>query len=633
MPGIVGLISKRPLPWAKSQLQRMLAAMSHESSRVGGTWVDERSGVYAGWTVRRNSPEDGMPFYDKPNDRVLIFCGEEYPEPQTAARLRRKGHPVDGKGAGYLLHLLDEDATFPKELNGRFHGLVVNRAAGTAMLFNDRYGMHRVYYHQTQDTVYFAAEAKAILAAVPELRNIDPRGLGEFVACGCVLEDRTLFGGVQVLPTASSWVFQDGALHQKRKYFEPSEWEEQGPLDPDSYYRLLREVFSTNLPRYLGGDEQVGMSLTGGLDTRMIMAWLKPPPRSLPSYTFGGPFRECQDVTIAREVAKVCEQPHQVIRVDDEFLSRFGDYAERAVYLSDGCVSVNRAADLYVNELAAKIAPVRLTGNYGSEILRRLRAFKPVGLPTGVFQPEVLSSADRARQTYHNLSQGHAVTFAAFRQAPWYQYGLLSLEQSQLSIRSPFLDNDLVRTAFRAPKSEIVKNDIFEDNDDCARLIADGNPKLHRIPTDRGLGGVGGWKAPISRGLLEFTFKAEYAYDYGMPQWLARMDHAVSTLRLERMFLGRHKFCHYRVWYRDQLSRYVRDVLLDPRSLSRPYIQSRAVESMVSRHLKGEANYTTEITTLLTLELQQRLFVDAAQNLDFSSASAPQSLSLSSCPL
>ena len=38
------------------------------------------------------------------------------------------------------------------------------------------------------------------------------------------------------------------------------------------------------------------MSLTGGLDTRMIMAWQKSPPRSLPCYSFGGMFRDCQDV-------------------------------------------------------------------------------------------------------------------------------------------------------------------------------------------------------------------------------------------------------------------------------------------------------------------------------------------------
>jgi asparagine synthase (glutamine-hydrolysing) len=252
-----------------------------------------------------------------------------------------------------------------------------------------------------------------------------------------------------------------------------------------------------------------------------------------------------------------------------------------------------------------------MTGNYGSEILRRLRAFKPADPALDLFQPEFLSNVTRAKATYQEISQGHAVSFTAFKQAPWYQYGLLALEQTQLFVRSPFLDNDLVRTAFRAPRSDLLKSNIFEDSGDCTRLIADGKKELQGIPTDRGLGGASGLTAPLLRSFLEFTFKAEYAYDYGMPQWLARVDHSLSALHLERMFLGRHKFCHFRLWYRDALSDYVREILLDPRSLSRPYIRRETMEAMVLHHIKGDRNYTTEITRLLTLELQHRLLLDS----------------------
>ena len=95
-----------------------------------------------------------------------------------------------------------------------------------------------------------------------------------------------------------------------------------------------------------------------------------------------------------------------------------------------------------------------------------------------------------------------------------------------------------------------------------------------------------------------------------MPQPVARIDHFLSAFRLERLFLGRHKFLHFRVWYRDQLSSYVRQMLLDPLSLSRPYIQKKAVETIVEGHLKGYRNYTTEIHRLLTMELLHRIFVD-----------------------
>jgi asparagine synthase (glutamine-hydrolysing) len=112
------------------------------------------------------------------------------------------------------------------------------------------------------------------------------------------------------------------------------------------------------------------------------------------------------------------------------------------------------------------------------------------------------------------------------------------------------------------------------------------------------------------RGFLEFTFKAEYAYDYGMPQWVAQVDHLFSPLHLERLFLGRHKFLHYRVWYRDALAGYVREILLDPLTLSRPYLERKTLETIVNGHLRGDRNYTTAIHKMLSLELLHRLFFD-----------------------
>lgn len=149
------------------------------------------------------------------------------------------------------------------------------------------------------------------------------------------------------------------------------------------------------------------------------------------------------------------------------------------------------------------------------------------------------------------------------------------------------------------------------NTDVCLRLIADGDAALRRIRTDRGLGGNGRpLTRKVSRQMLEFTFRAEYAFDYGMPQWLAQINHMLSPFRPERFFLGRHKFAHYRVWYRDALSTYVREMLLDPKTLSRPYLEKSRVETVVNGHIKGDQNYTTEIHNLLTIELAHRLFLD-----------------------
>ena len=435
--------------------------------------------------------------------------------------------------------------------------------------------------------------------------------LGEFVSCGAVLENRTLFNDIHVLPPGSSWIFRNGSLERKSFYFQASDWEEQEALERESFYRELRGVFVRNLPRYFAGSQKIAMSLTGGLDTRMILANWGGNPGALPCYTFGSMLRESQDVRVARCLAEACGQPHQVITAGSEFLSRFSQYAERAVYLTDGCVDVGRSPDLYLNERAREIAPVRMTGNYGSEVLRGVRAFKATEPAPGVFSPDTLASVRHAKETYAEAFCGHPVSNAVFKQAPWNLYGVLALEQTQLSMRSPFLDNDFVRTVFRAPAAALASNEA------SLRLIADGNRALLRIPTDRGLAGERSTvTGAVSRGTLEFLFKAEYAYDMGMPQWLARFDHALSPLRLERVFLGRHKAVHFRVWYRDILATYVREMLLDARSLARPHIDRKGLEAAIDHHLTGNRNYTNEIHKVLALELVHRQLFDRFETED-----------------
>jgi asparagine synthase (glutamine-hydrolysing) len=607
VPGIVGLITRLPRALGESQLRVMLKAICYEPFYNTGIWIDESLGAYVGWTVLKGSFSDGMPLQSANGNVCLIFSGEEYSD-YRIAYYSQNGHRSNASSseAGYLTRRYQEDPNFIQDLNGMFHGLIADRVHGAVTLFNDRYNMHRLCYHQGDGAFYFGCEAKAILAARPELRTADVRSLGEFVSLSCVLENRTIFKDIQVLPAASAWEFRNAELSNKLTYFEPQQWEDQTPLTAESFYNELRSVVVSTLPKYFAGSEQMGIAMTGGLDTRVILASHPPAPGSLPSYTFGGPFRESRDVLVGRKIAGICQQPHQVIEVGNDFLTSFPNNAERTVAITEGTSDISRA-DLYLSQRVRKIAPAKIVGTYGSEILRHAVMFKPDDPPQGLFEPELLAHVEKSASTYAGYQQKqHPVTFAAFTQSPWYHHGILAMEQSQLTVRSPFLDNNFVQTVYRAPKDYASLADVR------IRLIKDGNPVLGRVRSDRGVGGNGSRVSALcERAYQEFTFKAEYAYDYGMPQLVARVDHFFSPLRLERLFLGRHKLLHFRVWYRDQLADYVRQMLLDSHTLLRPYLRKKAVETIVEGHLERGLNYTMAIHKLITLELLHRLFLDA----------------------
>jgi asparagine synthase (glutamine-hydrolysing) len=297
------------------------------------------------------------------------------------------------------------------------------------------------------------------------------------------------------------------------------------------------------------------------------------------------------------------------LQLDKKFLFDFPKYAEKTVYITDGYFDVSGSYELYLNSLAREIAPIRMTGNYGGEILRGIEGMLTAAPPDEkLFNSDINIHFQDAVNTVAGLykSSGHPMTFNLFKEIPWFRnHGFVS-EQSQLTPRTPYLDNDLVALMYRAPIG------VRDDMELTLRLIADGNLALRAIATDRGFGG--NKKFPLST-LVElyydFLFKAEYAYNYGMPQWLAKMDYIFMSMHFEKLFLGRHKFAHFRIWYRDEFADYIKSILLDAKSLGRPYLNSKAVEKMVQGHTKGNRNYTTEISKLLTLELIHRLLIES----------------------
>lgn len=606
MPGIVGIITRMPPEMATDQLQRMVRSMLHEPFYVSGSWADEELGLYVGWVERDGGATTRLPLRSATGEKLLFFSGEEFSGVLAGSGNSHQGNGSHSGGPTFAMSAGERDGNFLARLNGQFQGVLADRIARRLVLFNDRYGLRRVYYHEAADAFYFAAEAKAILAVCPDLREADPRGIGEYLACGCVLEDRTLFKRIGLLPPASAWRFGAGRLEAKEAYFSRQTWENQDPMAPEAYHDEVRQIFARVLPRYFAAQGGVGLSLTGGLDTRMILAWLGPEPDSLPCYTFGGIHRDSHDVRIARHVAAVCRQPHQVLLMGSEFLSDFSQYAERAVYLSDGSAGTRHAPDLYVNRLARQIAPIRMTGNYGDQVLRQLTVFRPRISDEGVFSPELVSWMEAASGTYAGALRGHPLTLASTHQTSWHYYGNLSVELSQVEMRTPYLDNELMGALYRAPASALHNNDLR------VWLIRAGNPVLARIRTDLGFAGRGGRAASlVSQQLHRFTMRAEYGFEHASPRQLVNLDRTVLRGRFERAFLGRHNFTHFSLWYRGPLAEYVRGMLLDERTLSRWYVDRKRVEAAVSKHLNGEENFTSAIHKLLSLEYFHRLFIDA----------------------
>jgi asparagine synthase (glutamine-hydrolysing) len=574
--------------------------MLHEPFYSHGSYALPECGFYFGWVSHPDAFVNWNPVVSSGKDKILIFSGEHFDHD--------RGCPQPGKKTGeHLLKLFEAKGDrFLLDLNGWFAGLLIDLPRKTVLLFNDRFGLHRVYYHQDRESFTFASEAKALLSIHPETREFDTQSVGEFLAVGTALQNRTIFSKILILPGGSSWAFKSGVTPVKRQYFERSVWEQQPVLPAETFYDRLHSTMSRLLPTYFCPAEKVGLSLTGGLDTRMIVAGRPPSVKPGACYTYGGVYRRCFDVQVAQEIATASGNPHHIIPLENDFFQRFSTFADETVWMTDGSLDIFGAHELYFSRRARQLAPIRLTGNYGSEIMRSASTFKYLPPPQTLLDGEFRQSLKQAQSTFNEICAVHSVSFAAFSQIPWQLFGRLAAAQTQLIVRAPYTDNDLVALMYQAPP------ELRRSKDAALRLISDLSPALAAIKTDMGDGGNGLAIARSVRKTYRYLlFKAEWYYSGGMPNWLTRFDHNPLARQLEATFVGSHKIEHYRLWFRDQLFDYVSDMLNDRQTSSRPYLNRDQYKLLVRAHTTRTGNYMNEINKLLTLELIQRSLLDA----------------------
>ena len=195
----------------------------------------------------------------------------------------------------------------------------------------------------------------------------------------------------------------------------------------------------------------------------------------------------------------------------------------------------------------------------------------------------------------------HPLTFAAFHEVPQARFGVLAAGASQLAFRTPYLDNDLVRLAYRLPESS--RGSAVP----ARHLIRSNRNGLIDIPTDKGP--LRGRRTPLAafrRAFCYCTFKLDYLYNEGLPDSMSRLDR-LFQIGARLGVIGLHKHLHYRAWFRRELSTYVSDIFASQRVQKAPFWNRKTLATLCQRHISGQGNYVQEINSVLTVEAIERL--------------------------
>jgi asparagine synthase (glutamine-hydrolysing) len=310
---------------------------------------------------------------------------------------------------------------------------------------------------------------------------------------------------------------------------------------------------------------------------------------------------ETLDDVRAAQVASACGLKHQLLRLGPDFFAGFAAHADRTVFLTDGCFGITGAHEIYFSRLARQLAPVRLTGVFGGEILRGVSTFKLARLAPGLLTPEMTPLLDAASNRFGQLNR-HPVGFAAFQEVPLNIFGSLSATQSQVHFRTPYLDNELVALACQTPRA------FQHSGAPVFAFVRNHHPRLGAIPTDMGyVGDLAGWRARAAGISARITFKLDYLSNDGLPHWLSPLDPVLDGLHTRGGLLGRHKFLRYRRWFRRELAPWVQEAMAGTVAAPSPFWNLAFLRQLAARHVSGRNNFQRELNAVLTLQAVERL--------------------------
>ena len=366
MCGIAGIVGRLPAE-APSALDRMLDAQRHRGPDDEGRFRD--SDCLLGH--RRLSIIDleggRQPIANEDETLWLVCNGEIYNYESLRERLLAQGHRFrTSSDSEVILHLYEEKGTgCLEDLRGMFAFALWDTRRQRLFAARDRLGQKPFYYHQRNGSLYFSSEIKGLLAALPDLRRMNPEALDEYFTLRIITPPRSLFEGVHKLPPAHYLSYSPGeAPHIERYWDLPYLPKLEG--DDEALVDQLEAAIIETLKLHMVSDVPVGAFLSGGLDSSLVVAMTQAHVSSEPidTFTIGLPYGRYDESDAARLVAERYGTRHH----EWKLLPSIADLLPTLVQALDEPSDPLSVCTWLIAEKASRHVKVVLGGDGGDEL-------------------------------------------------------------------------------------------------------------------------------------------------------------------------------------------------------------------------------------------------------------------------
>ena len=365
--------------------------MVHRGPDDEGIFTD---GV-AGLGIRRLSVIDlktgGQPLRNESGTIWTVTNGEIYNYKQLRADLEERGHTFyTYSDVEVVLHLYEEHGDrFPEYLNGMFGIALWDAPNRTFILVRDQIGVKPLYYSIDNERLLFGSELKSMLAAGLS-REIDPRGLSDYLSYNYIPAPATIFRSAKKLEPGHLMVVRNGSM-QMRKYWDlPMDVDPPDLMPEEEYADMIREALKRSIRRQLMADVPVGLFLSGGVDSSTLGA-LCAEVTNEPMRTFTIDFGEKNFSEVAK--ARMVAAQYGTIHRERTVTIRPMEILPRLAYLFDEPFADSSAIPTYyLSQLAREDVTVALGGDGGDELFAGYHTYT-AGKLNGIYRsmPGLLS--------------------------------------------------------------------------------------------------------------------------------------------------------------------------------------------------------------------------------------------------
>lgn len=625
MCGISGIFNLSGESVSHQEINAMNASLCHRGPDGVGSFIDGPVAFgHRRLAILDTSSRANQPMTSRDNNWTIVFNGCIYNYLELKLELKAKGHDffttTDTEVITEGLSCYGIDII--KRFNGMFAIAAWNKATQTLHLFRDRYGVKPLYYWFNGKTLLFGSEIKAFLNYPGFSVKLDNGALNEYFTFQNLFTYRTLFKGVTMLPPANAVAVtrhDKGVKHQSWWDYDFSSPDESMTFE-DSVAETER-LFKQAVVRQMVADVPVGSYLSGGMDSGSITAVASHHVPRLTTFTCGFDMSEITGVEANYDERRDAELMANHFKTEHyEQIINAGDLRwslPRVVWhLEDLRVGMSYP-NYYISRLASKFVKVCLQGTGGDELFggypwRYYRVFRSLDkkdffdqyygfwqrlVPDGdrhlLFNQSVANTVDLSepraifervfefnRKLKYSTSEEH-IQNSLYFEIKTFLSGLL-LVGDKLSMangleeRFPFLDNELVNFA-------------------------------QKIPVRHKLGKLESFKRVDEN---EFRKKGKFyqEFDDGKNVLRKAMHGFIPEKIVNRKKQGFS--APDESWYRGENAAYVKELLLNKKTISSEFINPEYIRKIVHEHVDQHINHRLLIWSFMSFEWWCRIFLN-----------------------